>query len=106
MNLLHEMAIRAKSDGACTLEWPTLINSIYTEGGLQDIPGESDIQKLRAWADRQSLYMDFDLESKGFTISTITFWNRRQSAGHTVAGLSVAAQDHSGSDVDHVVGGS
>jgi hypothetical protein len=106
MDLLQEIAIRAQSDGACTLEWPTLCTSGCGVGGLEDVPGENDVQKLRAWAERQSLFMDFHLENTGFTISTVTFWKRRQAGGHVVAPPTGAAEDHRGSQVDQVVGGS
>ncbi len=77
MGLLHEIAVRAKWDGAYTLEWAKLRSFIPNEPKLQDVPGRTDIQKLQAWAERQGLLMDFDLELVGFTteIRTVTFSN-------------------------------
>jgi hypothetical protein len=95
MSLLHELTIRAKWDGECTLEWAALRNSISSEACLVDVPGKSDIQKLRAWAERQGLLMDFDLHFAGCTseIRTVTFWNPRQTVDHEDAGPSGAAED-------------
>ncbi len=78
MSLLHETAIKAKWDGACTLEWATLQSSLPDEPSLQDIPGKSDFQKLKTWAERQDLLLDFDVQLVGFTASirTVTFKNQ------------------------------
>ena len=94
MSFLHEIATRAKWGGACTLDWVPLRNSISSDGCLEDLPGTSYIQKLKAWAERERLLMDFDLCFAGFTseIRTVTFWNPRQTVAQAEAGQPGAAE--------------
>ncbi len=78
MGLLHQIAVRAKSDGVYTLEWTVLRRFIPDELRLQDAPGINDIQKLETWAERQGLLLDLEMDPSGFIneIRTVTFWNR------------------------------
>jgi hypothetical protein len=89
MSLLHEIAAAAKWDGTCTLKWSTLSSTISIEGGLEDLPGKNEVQKLEAWAEREGLFMDFDVEFSGCTshIRTVTFWNNP----HAVRARAAAA---------------
>lgn len=82
MSFLHEIAVRARYDGSFTQEWPTIRSALCREGGLRNIPGKSDIQKLKTWAERQGLLMDFDMESVGFmsAIRSVTFSNAGEAA--------------------------
>ncbi len=54
-----------------------LRNSISNDPRLQELPGNSYIQKLKTWAEQEHLRMDFDVQFQGFTsdIRTVTFWN-------------------------------
>ncbi len=87
MDLLHEIAVRAKWEGTCTLEWPSLRGSVSSDGCLEDVPGKNLIQKLKAWAEQQGLLMDFDVQFSGCTshIHTVTFWNNPQTNGRAYA---------------------
>ena len=88
MSILNQMATRAKREGVCTLEWARLRNVIPNEVCLRGIPGRSELQKLRAWAERQGLRMDFDLNFKSFIseISSVTFRDPAYKHGHANAG--------------------
>ncbi len=83
MSLLHEMTVRAKWDGQCTLEWRALRDSLLGESGLENLAGENELQKLNAWAAGEGLVMDFEVELVGCTssISSVTFSNPHGGLG-------------------------
>ncbi len=78
MGLLHEIEVRAKCEGEYTLEWAILQRFIPAELSREDLSGTSDFLKLKAWAERQGLLVDFDVELVSFMaeIRTVTFRNR------------------------------
>jgi len=63
-------------DGAFDVEWTTMRNFISHQEGLENIPGKSEMDKLKTWAESESLLMDFELEEQGFTtgIRRVTFF--------------------------------
>ncbi len=94
MSILHEIAVRAKFDGAVGLEWGEIRRPVSDELCLQNLPGDSDVERLKVWAQRQGLLMDFEVEVGGFSseIGAVTFWNNPQAAEDGVAGQVAAAE--------------
>jgi hypothetical protein len=69
-----------------------------------DLPGDSHVQKLEAWAQQQHLLMDFDVRFAGFTseIRSFTFWNPKHFIGYQQAAPSGGAEDSSVSTLEEV----
>ncbi len=81
MSYLREIAVKAKWDGSFTEEWAILRSRLSIEGALQLLNGQSDLDKLKTWAEGHGLLMDFEVEMGGFTseVRSVTFWNEGQA---------------------------
>ncbi len=77
-HLLQIAAVRAKWDGYFSSDWNTIRCSLPREDCLQSVPGKNEMQKLKTWAQRQGLLMDFEVQTRGFSteIHAITFYSR------------------------------
>ncbi len=81
MSLLKEIAVKAKWDGSFTENWSTLRQLLSLECCLEHLPGDSDLQKLQAWARTEGLLMDFELHFADFSshVRSVTFWKDPQA---------------------------
>lgn len=79
MCFLEKVAVTAKTAGSITLDWGTLRRGLSREGGLEFVPGRSEIEKLQSWAEELDLLMDYDVELQSFTseVRTVTFSSPR-----------------------------
>ncbi len=81
MSYLREISIKAKWDGSFTEEWPKLRSRLCHEGALQLLAGQSDLEKLKTWAEEHGLLMDFEVDLSGFSseVRSVTFSNDGQA---------------------------
>ncbi len=96
VSILNEIKVRARWDGLCTLEWSAIRTRISGEGCLQNVPGKSDLEKLKTWAQNSGMLMDFDVELNDIVsdIRSVSFWPNPEVAPESSPGLDPAAIAH------------
>lgn len=77
VSLLNKIEARVKSDGAITQDWATIRAPLSRTGCLDEFPGDTDIQKLQAWANSRGVRIDLGIVFGGFSnvLRTVTFAN-------------------------------
>lgn len=94
VSYLREIAVKAKLDGSFSEEWSILRGHLSSEGALQLLPGQGELQKLKTWAEAHGLLMDFEVEMMGFIseVRSVTFRNEGQACVDEPAGQTSASE--------------